>query len=161
MFVRWCELRALSPFPAAPATVARFVADGAPIGIARLWPAVQEISRLHSSVGLADPTLGAAINSAISDIAGIDPPRSWPDDQKRRFRLLPYDMQAFVAAHDMRREKALRRAQNEAAAARRSLLAHQKAQSKTKPEINTDETDAHTATRGSDQGDPGGSRGDH
>jgi hypothetical protein len=121
MFVRWCELNVVSSCPAAPATVARFVTDCAALGIGRLWPAVQEISKLHRSLGLADPTLGGAAAAAISDLAGIPPPRSWPADCRERFRSLPYDVQLCVAAQETRREKALRRAQNEAAAARQKL----------------------------------------
>jgi hypothetical protein len=125
MFARWCELSGASFCPAAPAMVARFVADCTALGIARLWPAVQDISRLHTSAGLADPTLGAAAATAISDLAQIDPPRSWPVEQKQRFKSLPYDIQVFVAAHEKQREKALRRAQNDAAAARRDIASRE------------------------------------
>ena len=123
MFVKWCELNGLSPCPAAPAHVARFIVDCTPLGIERLWPAIQDISRLHVAVGLADPTLGGVAAKAIGDLAGIDPPRSWPADHKQRFKSLPYDLQVYVASHEAQREKALRRAQNEAAAARRELAA--------------------------------------
>ena len=61
--------------------------------------------------------------AAISDVAGIDPPRSWPGVHKLRFKSLPYDLQFYVAAHEAQREKVLRRAQNEAASARRKLAA--------------------------------------
>lgn len=121
MFARWCELNEASFCPATPSVVARFVRDCAALGIERLWPAIQDIAKLHASLGLADPTLGGAAAEAISDVAGLIPPRSWPDDRKRQFRALPYDLQVFVAAHEARREKALRRAQNEAAASRQKL----------------------------------------
>lgn len=121
IFVRWCELHGLASCPAAPAVVARFVVDCASLGIERLWLAVQDISRLHVSAGLADPTLGGPAAAAIGRIAGIEPPRSWPDDRKRRFRSLPYDLQSFIATHEARRDKALRRAQNEAAVALKRL----------------------------------------
>ena len=74
-----------------------------------------------SEAGLADPTLGGAAAAAISEVADIAPPRSWPDRCKLRFRSLPYDLQAFVAEHEAKRERSLRGAQNEAAAARRKL----------------------------------------
>ena len=45
MFARWCELNGASWCPAAPADVAKFVTDCASLGIERLWPAVQEISK--------------------------------------------------------------------------------------------------------------------
>jgi hypothetical protein len=121
MFARWCELNGAAFCPAAPAAVAKFVADCGALGIARLWPAVQDISKTHVSLGLADPTLGGAVAEAISDVAGVTPPRAWPEDRKRQFRSLPYDAQAFIADHEARREKALRRAQNEAGILRRQL----------------------------------------
>jgi hypothetical protein len=52
MFAKWCELNGISFCPAAPADVARFVSDCASLGIERLWPAVQKISKLHVSLGL-------------------------------------------------------------------------------------------------------------
>jgi hypothetical protein len=125
MFARWCELNGACFCPAAPTAVARFVSDCASLGIERLWPAVQEISRAHTSLGLADPTLGGVAASAINDVGVIDPPRSWPNDRKQRFRSLPYDLQVYVADHEAQREKALRRAQNEAAAARQKLAEFQ------------------------------------
>ena len=125
MFARWCELNGIASCPAAPAAVAKFVADCASLGIERLWPAVQEISKAHVALGLADPTLSGMAASAINDVAGISPPRSWPNDRKHRFQSLPYDLQVYVAAHEEQREKALRRAQNDAAAARQKLAALQ------------------------------------
>ncbi|QQO23160.1 hypothetical protein JJB98_26095 [Bradyrhizobium diazoefficiens] len=123
MFVKWCELNGVSACPATPASVARFVADCAALGMSRLWPAVQDISRMHVSLGLADPTLGGAAASAMSAIAAISPPRSWPGPFKQRFTALPYDIQVHLAAHEAQRERALRRAQNDAASARRKLAA--------------------------------------
>jgi hypothetical protein len=145
MFVKWCELNGLSPCPAAPAHVARFVSDCASLGIERLWPAVVEISRLHASVGLADPTLGGVVATTISDLAKIDPPRSWPDDRKQRFKSLPYDLQVYVVAHEAQREKALRRAQNEAASARQKLAACLKRDIRPNEESNFHENDTHPA----------------
>lgn len=123
MFVRWCELNDVIACPAAPASVARFVSHCAPLGINRLWPAVQDISRMHLSLGLADPTLGGPAADAMNAVAAIAPPRSWPGRFKERFRALPYDIQDYLAAHETQRERALRRAQNEAAAASRKLAA--------------------------------------
>lgn len=63
MFVKWCELNGLSPCPAAPAHVARFVVDCAPLGIQRLWPAIQDVSMA------LDPTItftGATTAPSIS-----------------------------------------------------------------------------------------------
>lgn len=144
IFVKWCELNGATSCPAAPATVARFVADCASLGIERLWPVVRQISQMHAGLGLADPTLGGAAAAAIGEIAGIAPPRSWPDRCKERFKPLPYDIQAFVASHEAQRERALRRAQNEAASLRKRLAA---IESPTRNgTTNDDETAAQRAT---------------
>ena len=129
MFARWCELNGICFCPAAPAAIAKFVTDCGSLGIKQLWPAVQQISTAHTSLGLADPTLGGAVASAVNDVGGIDPPRSWPNERKQRFKSLPYDLQVYVAAHEAQREKALRRAQNEAASARQKLARLQTRQS--------------------------------
>jgi hypothetical protein len=141
MFARWCELNGTSFCPAAPATIARFVKDCAELGVERLWSAIQDISRLHVSLGLADPTLGGAAASAINEVANVSAPRSWPDDRKQRFKSLPYDLQVYIASHEAQRERALRRAQNEAAIARQKLAFLQPS---TKPTEGT-ETDESNA----------------
>lgn len=122
VFVKWCELNDVSACPATPASVARFVTECAVLGMDRLWPTVNEISRMHVSIGLADPTLGGAAANAMSAIAAVSPPRSWPGPFKQRFGALPYDIQVHLASHEAR-ERALRRAQNEAASARQKLAA--------------------------------------
>src|ERR1700710_3075663 len=70
MFARWCELNGVCWCPAAPAIVAKFVADCASLGIERLWPAVQEVSHAHVALGLADPTLGGLHTAAFNDVGG-------------------------------------------------------------------------------------------
>lgn len=127
MFTKWCELNRVLVCPAAPADVARFIVDCAALGIERLWPAVQEISKMHAALGLADPTLGGVAAAALDKIAGVVPPRAWPGEQKLRFKSLPYDLQLYVATHEAQREKAIRRAQNEAASARQQLSASRQA----------------------------------
>ena len=115
MFERWCILNGHKPFGAAPAIIAQFVDDIAPMGIAAVWDAVQEISRSHSAHGLPDPTQSKAVAAAINDIAKIDPPRSWPDEEKLRFRTLPYDIQAWLAKKADTDSKQIRHLQNELA----------------------------------------------
>ncbi|WP_092022778.1 hypothetical protein [Bradyrhizobium sp. OK095] len=123
LFVKWCELSGVPACPATPASVARFVSDCGALGMDRLWPAVQDISRMHGSLGLADPTLGGVAASAMSAVAAILPPRSWPSPFKQRFDALPYDIQVHLASHEAQRERALRRAQNDAASVRQKLAA--------------------------------------
>lgn len=143
MFARWCELNGVQACPAAPAIVARFVADCASLGIEPLWRAVQDISRMHGSAGLADPTRGDIVVEAISDLAGVELPRSWPAEHKRRFRSLPYDLQIYVAARERQRDRALRRAQNEAAGVRQQLAAYLKGKAPSNQESRSDEVNTH------------------
>jgi hypothetical protein len=137
MFARWCELNGASWCPAVPADVAKFVSDCASLGIERLWPAVQEISKAHVSLGLADPTLGGLAAAAIGDVAGISPPRSWPSERKQHFRSLPYDMQVYLASREEQRDRAVRRAQNEAA------VAKQKTNERSKPATTDEGAEIH------------------
>ena len=155
MFVKWCELNDLSPCPAAPADVARFVSDCASLSIERLWLAVQEISRLHVSIGLADPTLGGVVAAAISEVAQISPPRSWPANHQHRFKSLPYDLQVYVSAHESQRERALRRAQNEAAIVKQRLAASHQREGPTNEEGKSNEDNTGAAARSAHQADPG------
>ena len=143
MFARWSELHGVSFCPAAPADVAMFVTDCASLGIERLWPALQEISKAHVSMGLADPTLGGVAAAAINAIAGIDPPRAWPNDRKQCFKSLPYDLQVYVASHEARREKEIRRAQNDAAIAKQKLAALQQPAQQATDRIQAHDTPAH------------------
>jgi hypothetical protein len=69
---------------------------------------------------VSDAGLGFQV-SEMNHIAKLDPPRSWPKQHKARFETMPYDMQVYVAGHEARREKEIRRAHNEAATARRKL----------------------------------------
>lgn len=143
MFTKWCELNGLSACPAAPAAVARFVSDCAALGIERLWSALEDISKMHVALGLADPTLGGVVADAIDAVARIAPPRSWPGDRKLRFKALPYDLQVFVAAHEAQRERAIRRAQNEAANARQQLAACRQQSSAVTDDPETKKVEAH------------------
>lgn len=142
MFTKWCELNGLSVCPAAPAAVARFVVDCAALGIERLWPALQEISKMHTALGLADPTLGGVVADAVDGVAQIPPPRSWPYEHKTRFKALPYDLQVFVAAHSERREKAIRQAQNDAARVRQKLAAAEQKSGAITNDLKTRKADA-------------------
>ena len=125
-FDKWCALHRASPLPAVPSIVAKFVGDIAATGVEKIWPMIGEISRAHYMIGLADPTLGGSVSAAINDIARIDPPRSWPKEQKFRFTLLPYDLQLYLTAREAQRDAEVRRLQNEAAKAKQELAAMQK-----------------------------------
>ena len=86
---------------------------------------------------------GAKASDAIPAPCPENWPRSWPVDQKQRFKALPYDVQVFVAVHEKQREKALRRAQNDAAAARREIANRETPPTKPDKGADTHETAAN------------------
>jgi len=113
MFENWCLLSGEKVQHATPAVVARFVNDIAPMGISKVWRAVQEISRTHQKIGLSDPTLGGPVAVAINKISGIKPPRSWPKEEQNLFLSLPYDIQITIEKRERDRDKQIRTMQNE------------------------------------------------
>ena len=120
MFERWCVLHGHKPFGASPAIVAQFVAGIAPMGIAAVWEAVQEVARMHSAHNLPDPTVNPCVAAAVNDIAKIDPPR-WSDSEKLRFKMLPYDVQLFISERERDRDKYVRTLQQELATLKRKI----------------------------------------
>jgi len=117
-FVHWCQLNNLTPMPAAPYVVARFIRECANPEVSRVWEAVREISDAHLSVGLADPTVGGVAAMAMNDLSKIQPPRSWDDAHKVRFLTLPYDAQKYIVET---REKQLQGLFTENASLRKRL----------------------------------------
>jgi hypothetical protein len=113
MFEKWAALNGIKAHGASPTIIARFVADIAPMGISKVWRAVQEISRAHYTIGLADPTLGGPVAAAVNEISKIAPPRSWPKDDQVRFLTLPYDVQIIVEKRERDRDNQVRTMQNE------------------------------------------------
>jgi hypothetical protein len=120
-FAAWCEQKGVEAFPARPASVALFALESRGTGIDALSRIVTEIGQFHLRRGQADPTSGYPVSAALNHLAKIDPPRSWPKEHKDRFTAQPYELQKYVAAHEARREKEIRRAHNEAAKARQDL----------------------------------------
>jgi hypothetical protein len=121
IFVRWCEDRQVSALPARPATVALFILQNRSMGLAELAELVDQIGAAHVSTGMADPTTTYPVPAMLSKIATINPPRSWPAEEKKKFQALPYSLQSYVVKREGERDKALRRAQNEAADARKKI----------------------------------------
>lgn len=129
-FANWCAARGASFLPARPDTVALFVLR-APAGTERLPALLNDISAAHQMCGLADPTTTWPVPAAMSHVMRIEPPRSWPKEEKRRFLELPYHLQCYFAAHDSRREKEIRRAQNEVAVMKQKLKASESTNAET------------------------------
>ncbi len=120
-FAAWCEMMNVRSCPARPAVLAGFIVElSRTIPAADLIKAAADIADWHLLFGLANPSATPIVLAALDKIATIDPPRSWPKEQKHRFRALPHDLQVYVAKREKERDRALRRAQNAAASQRTS-----------------------------------------
>jgi hypothetical protein len=124
IFSDWCSLRGEQAIPASPTIIARFIKDVAPMGIDRVWPAILEISRAHYVITLPDPTLSYPVTTAINELSKIEPPRSWPAQEKTRFMTLPFDIQLTISKREADRDKQIRQMQNEFAAIKRKESEH-------------------------------------
>jgi hypothetical protein len=121
VFKSFCDRHELIAYPARPATVAYFILENAALGIDELLRIVKGISLVHDTV--ADPTATGVVPAALNKIQPVAEPRSWPKTEKARFRELSYELQVYFSRHEDRREKEIRRAQNDAATARKKLEA--------------------------------------
>jgi hypothetical protein len=122
-FRTWCEENGVRHCPARPEVVAQFVLDHAASGLEMLAGAVAAVSQAHSRLGMANPTATWMVARALQRVGDIAPPRSWPRAFKSQFSELPVQLKRYIATHDAERERVLRRAQNEAARAKRDLAA--------------------------------------
>jgi hypothetical protein len=113
LFERWCVINSHQPFGASPAIVTKFVNDISPMGIAAVWDAVQEVSRMHYTHGLSSPCNGGPVAAAINELAGIPAPRSWPRDEQNWFKSLPYDIQLIISKRERDRDNQVRKMQHE------------------------------------------------
>ncbi|MGY3532235.1 hypothetical protein [Bradyrhizobium sp. USDA 4452] len=89
------------------------------LGADRVWLALQEVSRAHQEHGYADPTRSTAATNAMNALTRVEPPQSWRREARERFFALPWDLQLYIVEREGVRDRALRRAQNAAAARRK------------------------------------------
>jgi hypothetical protein len=119
LFLAWCAANGVRPFPAAVSDVARFVTEFAHLPADLIHAELVALDQEHEALLYAPPGKARAVADAFNAAHPIEPPRSWPDKQKRRFFELPHDLQMFIAEREVDRDKAVRRAQNAAAAVTR------------------------------------------
>jgi hypothetical protein len=118
-FIRFCEDQSLPWRPAAPAVVAAFVLGHSKLG--NCLEEIRSISAAHCSQDIPDPTPCRQVAEALLRLSDIKPPRSWPAAERTIFMQLPRDLQAYLIPREAERDKIIRRAQNEAAEARKAI----------------------------------------
>jgi hypothetical protein len=69
---------------------------------------------------MANPVMQALVAAKVSDL--VTPPRSWGHVEKVAFLKLPRELQVFYSKREDQRDREVRRCQNEAAEARKTLL---------------------------------------
>ena len=106
--------------PASPGDVARFIMETG-LSVDILHAELRAIDEQHEGLLYAPPAKSSVVIAAFNQLHPVEPPRSWPAHEKHLFLDLPHDLQTFFAKHEERREKEIRRAQNEAAECRRKL----------------------------------------
>ncbi|MCP1758031.1 hypothetical protein [Bradyrhizobium elkanii] len=120
-FRAWCALMSHHHLPATPFVVASFIGDNGGLKPDELFAEVAAIDEQHQALGYAPPGRSDVALKAFDAVHPVEPPRSWPKEEKRRFLELPHDLQVYFAEHEDRREKEIKRAFSEAAAARQKL----------------------------------------
>jgi hypothetical protein len=73
---------------------------------------------------LSNPVIEALLCAKANErlqTLGYEPPKSWTKEAKLRFLELPADLQAYLVIREKQRDREVRRAQNEAADARKAL----------------------------------------
>jgi hypothetical protein len=120
-FSAFAASRSARKLPARPTTVAAFILDqnrlGVPVEqIVSVLNAVQEAHDFHS---LASPVACRITRAALELVVKSEPPRGWTRAEKADWALLPPDIRATISRRMREVELALRRAQNDAAEAKK------------------------------------------
>jgi hypothetical protein len=122
-FLAWAKEKCVRACPARPSVVAAYVLQEHGLGT----PAQQILAILESIVAFHDhhsapnPAATAVVRHALGEAIHIEPPRSWPKEDKVLFATLPPDIRDVIARREQAREIELRRKQNEVAELRKRL----------------------------------------
>ena len=116
-FNKWASSRSARRCPAKPTTCALFALEQADLGVPvqHIFAQLDAIEKLHNKFGLSNPVRTAIVQAALETIIKVDPPRSWPREDKVRFAQLDPDIRQVIARREADRDRQLRRLQNEAA----------------------------------------------
>jgi hypothetical protein len=120
-YEHFCREHGVRSHPARPQTVLGFLRSEKASGTEpfKIALALSAVETLHDHFGYANPVAVAAVRRELGLILNIEAPRSWPLAEQLVFVSLPPEIRAIIARRERERETALRRAQNEAAEAKR------------------------------------------
>jgi hypothetical protein len=122
-FLKWTEAKGVRSLPAKPGTVAAWILDATDLGmsVANVLAILDAVEQAHSASGLSNPVRCSLPRLALEQIIKVDPPRSWPIQQKAEWGLLPIEIRAAITERENQRCTALRRKMNELADQRKAL----------------------------------------
>lgn len=115
----FCDRQKISALPALPAAIAVFAISQGPSLGDRLVKVIESISSVHEAEAQADPTLSPVVIAALNLVVPTPAPRAWPKERRIQFARLERDLQNFIIEHEKKISTEMRRAQNEAASAKR------------------------------------------
>jgi hypothetical protein len=130
-FTRWCAANKVRCLPARPTTIAAYWQAEKDRG-KEPYETLLAIEGLHVFAGLANPVQTPIVRSVTESTIPVDAPRSWTKTEKEEFELLPRHTKQVLLRREKDREKTMRRAQNEAAEYKNTLLRLQQADAETK-----------------------------
>jgi hypothetical protein len=113
-FNRWAIRYSARRCPAKPTTVALFALEQADLGVPaqQILAQLDAIEKLHDKWSLSNPVRTAIVRAALETIIKVDPPRSWPREDKVRFAQLDPDIRQIIETRERQRDVALRKLQN-------------------------------------------------
>jgi hypothetical protein len=116
-FLEFARQKCCRAAPARPTTEAAYVLHEHAEGTSaqQILALLDSIAAFHDHHGLANPVATAVVRLALDDVIRIEPPRSWPKEDKVLFATLPPDIRSVIARREQERDASLRRKQNELA----------------------------------------------
>jgi hypothetical protein len=121
IFGKWAASKSVRKCPAKPHVVAAFCIEQHQMGATAqvILSLLAAIEALHDFHGLSNPVRVAVVRAVLEQIVKIEPPRSWPKEDKVLFAQLDPGIRRIIAEREIERDRELRRLQNKAAAERR------------------------------------------
>jgi len=120
-FHSWCQLNGAPRLPASVASVVKFISDCGHLSPDALHAELTAIDEEHENLLYAPPCKSKWVVKALKTAHHIEPPRSWPKDMWQHFDALSWPIKTHLAAREAERDQAVRKAQNEAAEARKQM----------------------------------------
>jgi hypothetical protein len=123
-FVQFCRERKVRYCPASPFVVSAYVLWLMSMGVSGINKMLHAIEELHDLNGRANPVQTHVVKVVLGELVSKEPPgpppRSWTKAEQLSWATLPSDVRSAIARREADREKELRRAQNAAAAKRKT-----------------------------------------